>query len=31
MGIEIERKFLVVNDTWRAFAEAGKRYEQVKA
>lgn len=28
MGIEIERKFLVVNDTWRALAEAGKRYEQ---
>lgn len=28
MGIEIERKFLVVNDTWRALAEAGKLYEQ---
>lgn len=28
MGIEIERKFLVVNDTWRAFADKGELYGQ---
>ena len=28
MAIEIERKFLVVNDTWRAAADAGMRLRQ---
>lgn len=28
MGIEIERKFLVLNDRWRAAADAGMRYRQ---
>ncbi|MFP5504791.1 MAG: CYTH domain-containing protein [Gammaproteobacteria bacterium] len=28
MAIEIERKFLVVNDTWRAVADAGMRLRQ---
>ncbi len=28
MGIEIERKFLVKNDTWRADADAGVRIRQ---
>lgn len=28
MAIEIERKFLVLNDAWRAAADAGTRYRQ---
>ncbi len=28
MGIEIERKFLVLNDSWRDSADAGTAYEQ---
>ena len=28
MGVEIERKFLVVDDTWRAAASPGMRYRQ---
>ena len=28
MGVEIERKFLVVDDTWRAVASPGMRYRQ---
>ena len=28
MGIEIERKFLVVDDSWRVSASPGKRYRQ---
>ena len=28
MGIEIERKFLVVDDSWREAASAGMRYRQ---
>ena len=28
MGIEIERKFLVKNDSWRAVADAGKGCRQ---
>ena len=28
MGVEIERKFLVVNDSWRESASAGMRYRQ---
>lgn len=28
MGIEIERKFLVSNDSWRAHADAGDHYRQ---
>ena len=28
MGIEIERKFLVANDTWRAQAQRATRFSQ---
>ena len=28
MGVEIERKFLVVNDSWRGMASPGMRYRQ---
>ena len=28
MGVEIERKFLVVNESWREAASAGMRYRQ---
>ncbi len=28
MGVEIERKFLVKNDSWRLRADAGERYRQ---
>ena len=28
MGTEIERKFLIKNDSWRARCQAGKRYRQ---